>query len=127
MKNHTEATKDQATKSQPKAAPAKPTMATTAVKAAKQPKASKAAKVAKEPKVESETEPVDRLPTSLDELKAGKSGLVTFLFLSGKGKDDIAAALTAQFGVGATTAAKIVRRITGRARFFQRALQLVNA
>jgi hypothetical protein len=35
--------------------------------------------------------------------------------------------LTAQFGVGEAMAAKIVRRITGRVRFFQRATQLTNA
>jgi hypothetical protein len=99
----------------PASEPSKPDTAPKAkkVKAPKPPKAAK--------------EPADRLPTTLDELKGGKAGLVTYLHLTGKGKDDIVAALTAQFGVGATMAAKIVRRITGRVRFFQRAMQLVNA
>jgi hypothetical protein len=48
--------------------------------------AAKPAKTAKRAK-----EPADRLPSTVDELKAGKAGLATYLFLSGKGKDEIAA------------------------------------
>ena len=52
----------------------------------------KAPKAKKEPaaKVEKDEEPADRLPTTVAELKESKSGLVTFLFLSGKDKDTIA-------------------------------------
>jgi hypothetical protein len=113
MKNNTEATKDQTTK----------TPAPKASKTKRQP----AVKVAKEPKVESETEPVDRLPASLEELKASKGGLVTFLFLSGKEKEDIAKELKTAFKLTDDQAGKIVRRITGRARFFRRAFDLMAA
>ena len=110
MKNNTEATKDQTTKT-PKASKTK-----------RQP-----AKVAKEPKVESETEPVDRLPASLEELKASKGGLVTYLFLSGKEKEDVAKELKTAFRLTDDQAGKIVRRITGRARLFRRAFDLMAA
>jgi hypothetical protein len=40
---------------------------------------------------EAAKEPADRLPSTVDELKAGKAGLATYLFLSGKGKEEIAA------------------------------------
>ena len=110
MKNNTEATKDQTPKT-PKASKTK-----------RQP-----AKVAKEPQVESETEPVDRLPASLEELKASKGGLVTFLFLSGKEKEDVAKELKTAFKLTDDQAGKIVRRITGRARFFQRVFELMAA
>ncbi|MHB9007739.1 MAG: hypothetical protein ACYDC1_12485 [Limisphaerales bacterium] len=110
MKNNTETTKDQTTKT-PKTSKAK-----------RQP-----AKVAKEPQVESETEPVDRVPASLEELKASKGGLVTFLFLSGKEKEDVAKELKTAFKLTDDQAGKIVRRITGRARFFRRAFDLMAA
>ena len=81
----------------------------------------KAAKAQKKTK-----EPTDRLPATVEELKAGKAGLATYLFLSGKGKDEIAAELKTAFKLSDTQAAKIIRRIVGRARFFQRALSLVT-
>jgi hypothetical protein len=108
MKNGTESKKE-ATPKTPKA------------KTKSQPVA-KPAKTAKRAK-----EPADRLPSTLDELKAGKAGLATYLFLAGKGKDEIASELKAAFKLSDTQAAKIVRRIVGRARFFQRALSLVTA
>jgi len=79
------------------------------------------------PKVETpeaDVESSDRLPTSLADLKASKGGLVTFLFLSGKEKEDIAKELQAAFNVSDIQALKITRRITGRSRFFQRAWEL---
>jgi hypothetical protein len=99
---------------------------------AKREPASKAPKTAAETakpakKSKDESEPVDRLPGNLEELKASKGGLVAFLFPSGKGKDEIAAELRTAFKLPETQAVKIVRRITGRARFFQRALSLVTA
>jgi hypothetical protein len=63
----------------------------------------------------------------VDELKAGKAGLATYLFLSGKGREEIAGELKAAFKLSDTQAAKITRRTLGRARFFQRALSLVTA
>ena len=114
MKNNTEATKDQTPKT--------PAPKAKAPKAKHQP-----AKVAKEPKVESEAEPVDRLPASLEELKASKGGLVTYLFLSGKEKEDVAKELKTAFKLTDDQAGKIVRRITGRARFFRRAFDLMAA
>jgi hypothetical protein len=83
------------------------------------PKPAKAQKKAKEP--------ADRLPATVEELKAGKAGLATYLFLSGKGRDEIAGELKSAFKLSDTQAAKVTRRITGRARFFQRALSLVAA
>ena len=87
------------------------------------------AKAKKEPavKVEKDEEPADRLPTTVAELKESKSGLVTFLHLSGKEKDEIAKEVAATFKVADTQAVKIVRRITGRARFFRRAFDLTAA
>jgi hypothetical protein len=73
------------------------------------------------------SEPVDRLPSNLDELKDSKSGLVAYLFLSGKDKDAIAAELKAAFKLPEAQAVKITRRITGRARFFQRVGELMAA
>ncbi|MCL4180469.1 MAG: hypothetical protein KJ072_22330 [Verrucomicrobia bacterium] len=109
MKNGTESKKEATpkapkTKTQPKSEPAKP---------------AKAAKRAKEP--------ADRLPATVEELKAGKAGLATYLFLTGKGKDEIAGELKVAFKLSDTQAAKITRRVLGRARFFQRALSLVTA
>ena len=72
-----------------------------------------------------EAEPVDRLPGTLEELKGTKGGLVAYLLLSGKDKQEIATELKAAFKVPDTQAVKIVRRITGRARFFQRVFQLM--
>jgi len=94
---------------------------------AKTPKAKNEAapKPAKAPKAKKE--PADRLPATVDELKAGKAGLATYLFLSGKGKEEIAGELKTAFKLSDTQAAKIVRRIVGRARFFQRALSLATA
>lgn len=86
-----------------------------------------AAKREKKPKakVNTDTEPVDRMPTTIAELKESKSGLVTFLFLSGRDKDEIAKELQATFKLAEAQAVKIVRRITGRARFFRRAFDLM--
>jgi hypothetical protein len=78
-------------------------------------------------KAKDDSEPVDRLPSSIDELKTSKSGLVAYLFLSGKDKEAIAAELKGAFKLPDTQAAKIVRRITGRARFFQRVDELMTA
>ncbi len=74
MKTQTDTTKDQAPKT-PKAPKA------SAPKAKPEPKA-KAAKEA----TDTDGEATDRLPTTVEELKESKSGLVTFLFLSGKDK-----------------------------------------
>lgn len=79
------------------------------------------------PEPEADAEPVDRLPATVEELKESKSGFVTFLFLSGKDKDQIAKELQTAFKLAEGQAVKIVRRITGRARFFQRAFALVPA
>ena len=113
MKNNSEAVKDQAPK----------TLAPKAPKAKRQ----AAPKVEKVAKAESDSEPADRLPTTVEELKASKGGLVTFLLLSGKDKAEIAKELKAAFKLSEEQAVKIVRRITGRARFFQRAFSLVPA
>ncbi|MCL4180940.1 MAG: hypothetical protein KJ072_24730 [Verrucomicrobia bacterium] len=56
-----------------------------------------------------------------------EAGLATYLFLTGKGKDEIAGELKAAFKLPDSQAAKIVSRIVARARFFQRALSLVTA
>jgi hypothetical protein len=97
-------------------------------KATKQPKAKatngRRSAAPKVEKPEADTETSDRLPSSLEELKATKGGLVSFLFLSGKDKEVIANELKAAFKLSDVQALKITRRITGRARFFQRALEL---
>ena len=121
MKSNTEAVKDQTPKTQP--------TAPTPAPKPKAPKAKKesATKTVKTAKADADAEPVDRLPTTVEELKESKSGLVSFLFLSGKDKDDIAKELKAAFKLTDGQAAKIVRRITGRARFIQRAFALMAA
>ncbi len=111
MKNKTESKHEPAAKDQPAKAP--------------KGKRNGAAKADKETKADSE--PVDRLPSNLEELKETKSGLVSFLFLSGKDSAEIAKELKAAFKLPDEQAVKIVRRITGRARFFQRAFELVKA
>jgi hypothetical protein len=88
-------------------------------------KKTKPAKAKRAAKTKNETS--DRLPSTVEELKASKGGLVSFLFLSGKVKDDIAKELKAAFKLTETQAVKITRRITGRARFFQRAVSLTSA
>jgi hypothetical protein len=126
MKNNADTTKDQTAKDQTsKTHPQAPTLAPKA-KAAKG-KKEPSVKVAKEAKAEADAEPADRLPTTVEKLKESKSGLVTYLFLSGKEKEDIAKELKAAFKLTDGQAAKIVRRITGRARFFQRAFALMAA
>ena len=119
MKNTKDAAKETA-KTQPQtaaSASAKATADKPAPKAKKEPTA----------KVEKDEEPVDRLPTTVAELKESKSGLVTFLFLSGKDKDAIVKELATAFKLAEAQAVKIVRRITGRARFFRRAFDLMAA
>ncbi len=121
MKTNTEAKKEQTPKS---------TTTTTAPAQngkAKTPKARKESAPMAEAKADTESEPVDRLPTTIAELKESKSGLVTFLFLSGRDKDEIAKELQATFKLAESQAVKIVRRITGRARFFRRAFDLMAA
>ena len=123
MKNNKDAAKDQTAKTQPQTAAPAPAPAQNGK--AKAPKAKKepAAKVEKD----ADSEPVDRLPTTVAELKESKSGLVTFLHLSGKDKDDIAKEVAATFKLADAQAVKVVRRITGRARFFRRAFDLMAA
>ena len=118
MKTNTEAKKEQSPKTT--AAPAQNGKAKT-------PKAKKESAPKAEVKADTESEPVDRLPTTVAELKESKSGLVTFLFLSGREKEDIAKELQATFKLAESQAVKIVRRITGRARFFRRAFDLMAA
>jgi hypothetical protein len=95
-------------------------------KAAKPTKPSPAVKAAKETtKVKAPKEAEDRLPATIEELKETKAGLVTYLFLSGKDKDEIVKELKAAFNLTDAQAVKVVRRITDRARFFQRASELM--
>ncbi|HNU53360.1 MAG TPA: hypothetical protein PKJ98_20900, partial [Verrucomicrobiota bacterium] len=104
MKTNTEAKKEQTPK----------TTTTTTTPAqngkAKTPKAKKESAPKAEVKADTESEPVDRLPTTIAELKESKSGLVTFLFLSGREKDEIAKELQATFKLAESQAVKIVRR-----------------
>ena len=105
------------------------TATTTEAPKAKQPKAKRAAKAktARKAKKDKQAGAADRLPSTLDELKATKGGLVCYLFFSGKEKAEITAELQAAFKLGEAQAAKIVRRITGRARLFQRVFELMAA
>jgi hypothetical protein len=82
---------------------------------------------AKAVKADADNETGDRLPANVEELKATKGGLVSFLFLSGKDKEAIARELKSAFKLTDVQAVKITRRITGRARFFQRAFTLTSA
>ncbi len=115
MKNSNETKKEAAAKTQPQTQAPAPVPKVKALKAKKEPAA----------KVEKEEEPADRLPTTVDELKETKGGLVTYLFLSGKEKEDIAKELGDAFKLPEAQAVKVVRRITGRTRFFRRAFDLM--
>jgi hypothetical protein len=83
----------------------------------------------KEPKQanasKSRSETAGLLPTTIDELKATKGGLVCYLFFSGKDKGEIAKEFKAAFNVSDAQAAKIIRRITGRVRFYRRVIELM--
>jgi hypothetical protein len=113
MKKNNEVKKEQAAKNQPPTSAAAPKVV----------KAGREAVV----KVEKDEEPVDRLPATVEEPKESKGGLVTFLFLTGKEKDAITKELQTAFSLAEGQAVKIVRRITGRARFFRRAFDLMAA
>jgi len=115
MKNNAAAVKDQTAQDQaPKG---------KAPKAKREP----AAKVVKDTKADGDGEPADRLPMTVEELKATKGGLVCFLFFSGKDTEPIAKELKAAFKLSDVQAVKIVRRITGRARLFKRVFELMPA
>lgn len=75
---------------------------------------------------EADGETTDRLPTTLEELKATKGGFVAHLFLIGKDKDAIAKDLAAAFKLAEPQAVKITRRITGRVRLYARVFDLVG-
>ena len=102
---------------------------TTEATAKDQTPKAKAEKITKKTKAEADgdADAGDRLPGNLEELKAAKGGLVSFLFLSGKDKEAIAAELKTAFKLGDAQAVKIVRRITGRVRLFQRVFELMAA
>jgi len=98
----------------------------TAPKVSKQKPAAKApAKPRKTIKGETEAEPTDRLPTTLEELRQTKGGLAASLFLEGKDQAAIAKELAEVFKVVDAQALKITRRITGRVRLYQRVFELV--
>jgi len=115
MKTTAEAIKDQT--------PTHQTLKTKVSKAKREP----AAKVPKNTKADGDGETVGRLPGNIEELKATKGGLVSFLFLSGRNKEEIAKELKTAFKLTDVQAVKIVRRITGRAPFFQRVFELMAA
>lgn len=114
------------TASKPQAPKVKANRPTKPIKGVKLPKQPKAAKAVKDT-AEGDNEPVDRLPTTLAELKETKSGLVAYLHLIRKDKDAIAKELKAAFKLNETQAVKITRRITGRVRLYKRAMELVPA
>jgi hypothetical protein len=122
MTNTAETTKEQTAKQSAKTARIKATKVPTpkveppqAVKA-KEPKPAKG-------KVKGESS--DRLPATIEEMKASKGGLVCYLFLSGKDKAETAKELKAAFNLSDAQAAKITRRITGRVRFYRRVFELM--
>lgn len=102
---------------------------TTEAPKAKRVKSKQAAKpkTAKKAKKDKKAGAPDRLPSTLDELKATKGGLICYLFFSGKEKAEIVTELQTAFKLGEAQAAKIVRRITGWARLFQRVFELMAA
>lgn len=114
MKAKTKTTKEQTPRT-PKTAPATP-----------EPEA-KPKKATRKAKKERKAKPADRLPTSIEELKQTKSGLISYLLFSGKEKAEIVAEVQAAFRLGEAQAVKIVRRVSGRARLFQRVFQLMAA
>jgi hypothetical protein len=61
-------------------------------------------------------EPADRLLSTVDELKAGKAGLATYLFLSAKGKDEVERELKAAFKLSDTQAGWIPRPVVAIVR-----------
>jgi hypothetical protein len=108
MKKTTESTKDQTPKNP-----------------APEPKAAKAKKAPRSAKGEVDAENVDRLPTTLAELKETKGGFVAYQFLTGKERDAIAKDLATTFKLAEGQAMKVTRRITARVRLYQRIFDLV--
>lgn len=106
--------------------PSKPAKKTAPVVEQPASKPAKAAKPAKVAKADADGEVTDRLPGNLDELKETKGGFVAHLYLLGKERDAIAKELAAAFNLADAQAAKIVRRITGRVRLYQRVFDLVQ-
>ena len=90
-------------------------------------KASKPKASQKPKKAAAGSDKLDRLPTTLRELRDTKGGFVATLFLKGMGRDGIAKEVKAAFRLSEARAMKITRRITGRVRLYQRILELVAA
>jgi hypothetical protein len=122
MTNTAETMKEQTAKQNPKTARIKATKVPTPKV---EPQQAAKAKEPKSAKGKVKGESSDRLPATIEELKASKGGLVCHLFLSGKDKEDIAKELKTAFNLSDAQAAKITRRITGRTRFFRRVFELM--
>ncbi len=103
------------------------TAPTPAPKGEATPKPPKASKTARPAKKEADDDAADRLPATMEEMKESKSGLVAWMHVTGKEREEIAKAVKDTFKVSEAQAVKIVRRITGRARFFRRVFDLVAA
>jgi hypothetical protein len=71
------------------------------------------------------SEPANLLLTSAEELKARKGELICYLLHMGKDKGEIAKEFKVAFNVGDTQTSKIIRRITGRVRFYRRVIELM--
>lgn len=97
------------------------------IKDGKAPKSAKAKKPAKTAKADKEAdgEASDRLPTTLAELKEGKGGLVSYLYLTGIDRDAIVAKVREAFKVTEAQAFKIARRHIGRTRLYVRILEVL--
>lgn len=91
---------------------------------ATKPKAIRKAKAARK---EADTEKLDRLPTTLAELRETKGGFIATLFLKGRDRDGIAKEVKAAFRLTEARAMKITRRIIGRIRLYQRIFELLHA
>jgi hypothetical protein len=127
MKNTAETMKEPTAKQSLKAAKTRDTKVQEPAPETPQTLKAKEPKPAEDRKAKVEGESADRLPVTIDELKASKSGLVCYLFLSGKDKPEITKELKAAFDLNDTQADKITRRITGRVRFFRRVFELMTA
>ncbi|MCP5523910.1 MAG: hypothetical protein H7A46_20430 [Verrucomicrobiales bacterium] len=68
----------------------------------------------------------DRLPQAVQDMVAAKVGFVVFHWTRGKIKEEATGLTAKEFNTSTDQAHKIVRRITGWVRFFQRSFSLTG-
>jgi hypothetical protein len=76
--------------------------------------------------LETDKEPIDRFPTTLEELQGTKGGFVASLFLTGKDEATIVKELKEAFNLTEAKSVAITRRIIRRTRLYQRIFRIME-